>query len=75
MSKIELDPITSGYNLSKINSNFSKLQGELNNKVLYRQIENGEPNAMHENLDMNSNRIINPSLMQFLRVSLLHSSN
>lgn len=59
MSKVELDPITSGYNLSKINSNFQKIEDELNNKVLYRQIQDGEPNAMFENLDMNSNDILN----------------
>lgn len=59
MSKIDLGPITSGYNLSKINANFQKLEDELNNKVLYRQIQDGEPNAMSENLDMNSNRVIN----------------
>lgn len=59
MSKITLPDITSGYNLSAINSNFQKVEDELNNKVLYRQIQDGEPNAMSENLDMNSNRIIN----------------
>ncbi len=59
MSKITLPDITSGYNLSAINSNFQKIEDELNNKVLYRQIQDGEPNAMSENLDMNSNRIIN----------------
>lgn len=59
MSKIILPDITSGYNLSAINSNFQKIEDELNNKVLYRQIQDGEPNAMSENLDMNSNRIIN----------------
>ena len=64
MSKIELDPITSGYNLSKINSNFQRLEEELNNKVLYRQIQDGEPNAMSENLDMNSNDILNVGNLQ-----------
>lgn len=59
MSKIELGPITSGYNLSKINENFQKLEGELNNNVLYRQDIIGEPNHMSATLDMNSNRIIN----------------
>lgn len=59
MSKIDLDPITSGYNLSKINGNFQKIEGELNNKVLYRQVQGGGPNAMSDNLDMNSNRILN----------------
>lgn len=59
MSKVILPDITSGYNLSAINANFQKIEDELNNKVLYRQIQDGEPNAMSENIDMNSNRIIN----------------
>lgn len=59
MTKVTLPDITSGYNLSAINSNFQKIEDELNNKVLYRQIQDGEPNAMSENLDMNSNDILN----------------
>lgn len=59
MSKIDLDPITSGYNLSKINSNFQKIEDELNNKVLYRDSPAGEPNSMSSNLDMNSRSILN----------------
>lgn len=61
MSKIDLDPITSGYNLSKINSNFQKVEDELNNKVLYRNPPAGEPNSMSSNLDMNSQSILNAS--------------
>lgn len=59
MSKIDLDPITSGYNLSKINANFQKIEDELNNKVLYRDSPAGEPNSMSSNLDMNSKSILN----------------
>jgi len=59
VSKIDLDPITSGYNLSKINANFQKLEDELNNKVLYRNSPAGEPNSMSSNLDMNSKSILN----------------
>lgn len=59
MSKVELDIITSGYNLSKINNNFQKLEDELNDKVLYRQHDIGESNHMSNTLDMNSNDIIN----------------
>lgn len=59
MSKIELPAITSGYNLSQINSNFQKIEDELNGKVLYREVSEGEPNAMNENLDMNSNDVLN----------------
>lgn len=61
MSKIDLDPITSGYNLSKINANFQKVEDELNNKVLYRDSPAGEPNNMSSNLDMNSKSILNAS--------------
>lgn len=61
MSKIDLDPITSGYNLSKINANFQKIKDELNNKVLYRDSPAGEPNSMSSNLDMNSRPILNAS--------------
>lgn len=61
MSKIDLDPITSGYNLSKINANFQKVEDELNNKVLYRNPPAGEPNSMSSNLDMNSRSILNAS--------------
>lgn len=61
MSKIDLDPITSGYNLSKINANFQKIEDELNNKVLYRNSPAGEPNSMSSNLDMNSKSILNAS--------------
>lgn len=59
MSKIDLDPITSGYNLSKINANFQKVEDELNNKVLYRNPPAGEPNSMSSNLDMNGKQILN----------------
>lgn len=61
MSKIDLDTITSGYNLSKINANFQKLEGELNNKVLYRSPPTGEPNSMSANLDMNGRAVLNAS--------------
>lgn len=61
MSKIDLDPITSGYNLSKINANFQKVEDELNNKVLYRSSPAGEPNSMSSNLDMNGLSILNAS--------------
>lgn len=61
MSKIELLDVASGYNLSTINSNFQKVEDELNNKVLYRQVQDGEPNSMSENLDMNGNEVLNAS--------------
>ena len=61
MTKIILPDIASGYNLSAINSNFQKIEDELNNKVLYRDSPAGEPNNMSSNLDMNSQSILNAS--------------
>lgn len=59
MSKIVLDDTAGGYNLSKINDNFQKIEDALNNEVLYRDNPDGEPNAMSNDLDMNGNRIFN----------------
>lgn len=59
MSKIVLDDTVSGYNLQIINDNFDKLEQELQNKVLYRDNPEGEPNTMQQDLDMNGNDILN----------------
>lgn len=63
MAKITLDDVVGGFNLDKINSNFQKIEDELNNKVLYRDNPSGEPNIMQNVLDMNGRSIINsPSI-------------
>ena len=60
MAKITINNITAGYNSnSQLNTNFDAVEAELNNKVLYRDNPEGEPNQMENNLDMNSNSIIN----------------
>lgn len=59
MSKIELPAVTGSNNTSRINDNFQKIEGALNQEVLYRKGYVGEPNEMETNLDMNSNRILN----------------
>lgn len=57
---IDLDPITSGYQLSKINTNFQRIETEFNNNVLRRDgVGVGEDNTMKVNLDMNSFQILN----------------
>lgn len=56
MTDIVLTPITSGYNLAKINANFVKVQDVVNNDVLHNI---GGNNVMHQPLDMNFNRILN----------------
>jgi hypothetical protein len=57
--KLNLASILSGFNLNKINNNFTAIENELQDKVLYRDNPVGEPNAMENVIDMNSNKIIN----------------
>ena len=59
MAKIVLDDVTRADNVQKMNENFTKLEQELQNKVLYRDNPTGEPNQMENDLDMNSNDILN----------------
>lgn len=69
MAKITLDTITSSYaSTSLFQSNFSAIATELNDKVLYRVNPTGEANQMMNNLDMNSNDILN---IQTLEVDTL----
>lgn len=57
--KIELNDVTSGYNLSAINSNFNKIETLFNEKVLFRQVESGETNTLDQNLDCNGKTLYN----------------
>lgn len=63
MTKIVLDDVASGYNLSKINNNFEELASELQDKILYRSNPTGEPNQMENPLDMNSRDILNTGVI------------
>lgn len=56
MTDIVLTPITSGYNLSKINANFDKVEDVINDDVLHVR---GGNNTMHQDLDMNGNDLLN----------------
>ena len=56
MTDITLDPITSGYNLSKLNTNFDKIENAINDDVIHRQ---GGNNTMLQDLDMNSFALLN----------------
>lgn len=59
MSKFNLGDVTSGVNLQAVNDNFERIADEINNKLLYRANPVGDPNEMHNDLDMNSNHILN----------------
>lgn len=56
MTDITLDPITSGYNLSKLNANFDKVEEVINEEVLHTT---GGNNTMLQPLDMNGYAILN----------------
>lgn len=59
MSKIILQNVQSGYNLSRINQNFQTIKQFIEANVLCRDVPVGEPNSMEQELDMNGNNIIN----------------
>jgi len=57
---IELDNVASGYSTGVINSNFEKLEQYINDMLLNRDgLEEGQPNQMELDLDMNGNSILN----------------
>lgn len=56
MTDIVLNPITSGYNVSRINSNFEKIEDVINDEVLHTV---GGNNTMQQDLDMNSHALLN----------------
>lgn len=59
MPKITLDNVASGYDLSKVNANFQAIEDELNNRVMYRNNEDGSSEALSQDVDANSKRIYN----------------
>lgn len=56
MTDVVITPIGSGYNLSKINSNFVALQTTINNDVVHSV---GGNNVMNQDLDMNNHALLN----------------
>lgn len=60
MAKITLPTIGSGYaSNTTFNTAFDSIETELNSKVLYRDNPSGEPNQLENDIDMNSNSIVN----------------
>lgn len=59
MSKIEINPILSGFRLTEINNAFQKIEDELNNKVYYRNSPPGEVNTLETDMDANGRSIYN----------------
>ena len=72
MAKLNISNITSGYtSTTALNNAFDAVETELNNKVLYRNNPSGEPNQMENDLDMNSNNIINVGAVEVGGVNIL----
>jgi hypothetical protein len=60
MAKITFSDIASGFqSVSTLNNNFTQLEYELQNNVLYRDNPEGEANQMNNDLDMNGYNILN----------------
>ena len=56
MTDIVLNPVTSGYNVSRINANFDAIEDTINGEVLHTE---GGNNTMNQDLDMNSFALLN----------------
>lgn len=65
MSKINLNNVVSGFNLSRINQNFQTIKQFLDNNVLCRNNPTGTPNTMQNDLDMNGKKIYNLNGLTF----------
>jgi hypothetical protein len=59
MAKLSLNKPASGFNLAAINENFTRIEAEFQDKVLYRDNPVGEPNTLETDIDANSNNIYN----------------
>ena len=59
VDKIKLVPISGANNFSNMNDNFVKLEKVINDNLLSRKVNSGEPNQMQTDLDMNNKRIYN----------------
>lgn len=59
MSEINLNDVTSGYNLVKINNNFQTLERVINEELLHRVNADGLPNNLQTDIDADSRHIYN----------------
>lgn len=76
MAKITIPNISSGYlSTTALNNAFDSIETELNNKVLYRNNPDGEPNQMENDIDMNGYKILNASSVDINGVDLGEIAN
>lgn len=73
MAKITLPTISSGFaSTVQYNNALETLETEFQDKVLYRNNPTGEPNQMENDIDMNSNDIINVGSINGISTLLLN---
>jgi hypothetical protein len=70
MSKVVLNDVAAGYNVSTINTNFDKIETALNNKVLYRDNPTGEPNELKSDLDFNGKNAYNVGTLSVSSITI-----
>jgi len=66
MAKIEVTPITSGYNVAALNETLQNIEDEFKDKVVYRD----EVSPMERALDMNGEDILNANTITADQISL-----
>lgn len=72
MAKISISNLSSGFNsTTTLNNAFDAIETELNNKVLYRDNPEGEPNQMEQDLDMNGFDLLNVGSVEVDGVNIL----
>lgn len=59
MSSINLTDVNGGYNLNKINQNFTEIERVINEELLHRINEDSLPNNLETDIDANSCRVYN----------------
>lgn len=62
--KLNLPTVPTVNSISTINSNFEKIEQELQDKVLYRNNPEGEPNTLESDVDANGNNLFNVSTVR-----------
>ena len=75
MSKLTLQDVTNIDSITTINSNFDKIEQELQNKVLYRNNPAGEPNSFQTAFDLNGKDILNAGKIYTADGSAFASAN
>ena len=71
MAKITLPTIESGYiTNTAFNEAFGAIQSEFNNNILYRKNPSGEPNEMHNDMDMNGFGVYNASFISADKITI-----